>query len=489
MAMQEDVWLALSKTGLCCASGCDCIGLRHTLGNDAVCWLGKIHCAPFEGDPLFVKPNAWYKGPGESGPRETSDCPHNMPDHNQDLKPGVSSKPAELRLLWDPVQVFQFPSDTLEDYFSCVDSTCTPSLRGLYREESRTGSNAELLKQHYEKLAGTKPADIRPIDLQSLAEMVLCSRCRSRDRDVWIQSWAKQIGCWRYLLQSRNVKISELETELGKKEKAYHQLIKKTRSLRRQRVSDSSRAATHFMLEKSGVIFPTPSKPEDRTDEQMEWRLKVNEELALGWRWNPIVTLKLRHDFTMYRFICNGSLRNADSNCDQLISESNHKKACLLLDLNARLKPDTFGLKEPNRRLGLEMLALKLQCEGHAKSSQSMQTTMDRWNAAVSDEARVRRDYDHTVDQIATLQLSLSRKTTEYRKVLYGFVEELLEKQQWAESDVEAEFNMMRDVYTSLEKKVQPLDKELDGLKTRLDTLYDNFHKKEETWAWGGWYE
>ena len=65
------------------------------------------------------------------------------------------------------MQVFQFPSDTLQGCLSCVNSTCTVALRESYRE-SRNGSDAEVLEQHYVKLAGIRPADIRPVDLQIL---------------------------------------------------------------------------------------------------------------------------------------------------------------------------------------------------------------------------------------------------------------------------------------------------------------------------------
>lgn len=202
---------------------------------------------------------------------ETSSCQHNMSDHNQDSKSSVSSKPAEWQVLWDPVQVLQLPFDTLEDSFSCVNGTCTAALRGLYlKPESRTGSQAEILEQHYEKLARTRPADIRPVDLESLAKLVLCGRCRSRDTDGWIQSWAKLVGCWRYLLQSRNGKISELETGLGKKEKAHRELVERTQLLRRQRVSDHSRAATGFTLVETRAILKMPCKPEEKTDDQMK---------------------------------------------------------------------------------------------------------------------------------------------------------------------------------------------------------------------------
>ena len=77
----------------------------------------------------------------------------------------MSLKRAESQVIWDPVQVFEFPSDTLEDCLSCVNSTCTVALRESYRE-SHNGSDAEALRQHYEKLAGARPADIRPVDLQ-----------------------------------------------------------------------------------------------------------------------------------------------------------------------------------------------------------------------------------------------------------------------------------------------------------------------------------
>lgn len=209
----------------------------------------------------------------------------------------------------------------------------------------------------------------------------------------------------------------------------------------------------------------------------------------MGWRWDPIATLKIQHDYAKNRFVCKGELRNADLKCDELIPWINHRNACLLLDQNARLKPNTFGIRELNTWTGLKILALTLQCNDHAKPQLSTENTTDRWEKAVSDEAKVRRDYDKLIDQIAMSKLSLPQKITEYRKVLYGFVEELLEKQQWACSNVEAEFTIMRDVYTSLHKKVRPLDKELDDLKTGLNTLYDEFQKWEKTWACGGWYE
>ena len=405
-----------------------------------------------------------------------------MSDHNQD------SKPAEPQLLWDPVQLFQFPSDTLEGDFSCVKSTCIAALQELHRE-SRTGSHAKILNQQYEKLARTRPADIRPVDLQSLAELVLCSCCRSRDIDIWIESWAKQIGCWRVLLRSRNGKISALEAVFSQKEEAHRALVKKTHSLRRQRVSDSSRAATDFILEETGAIFPMPIKPEEKTDEQMNWRLKFNEELALGWRWNPIVTLRLRHDYVAKRYFCKGDLRNANGKCNKLISEWNHRYACLLLDQNARLKPESFGIKEPNTWEGLGMLEQVLQCEEHSKDSPTPQRFLDKWYRAVSNEARVRREYDDLINRIATLKPLLSQSITGYRKVLYDIVEELLEKQEWACSDMETEFTIMRDVYTALEKKLEPLDKELNDLRNSLNALYDEFQEKEETWGCGGWYE